>query len=227
MNLKHGKRHTRAYSIWTGVKNRCQNPNEPAYPRYGGRGITLCEAWQDFRQFYADMGDPPAGHSIERVDNNKGYEPGNCIWATRKVQNRNKRGLLYITINGETKPLAAWVESIGAVSYRTAHMRIRSGMAPVDAITLPKVTRRLGVPSGARVAGYADDPIVQTDEGPMPLWKVIERSPVNRQTIQTRLRRGWSIEAAVSLAPRKGPRKEAFGVQQGVVFSDLREEQAA
>jgi hypothetical protein len=227
MNWKHGKKDTRAYNIWAGIKSRCQNPNEPAYKNYGGRGITLCSRWQDFRNFYADMGDPPEGRSIERVDNSRGYEPGNCVWATRSEQNRNKRGLRYITIDGETLPLAAWVERIGAVSYSTAHMRIRSGMDALTAITLPKVTRRLGVPFGKRIAGYNSDPIVQTSEGPMPLWRVIQRSSIDQKTIYKRLKRGWSVEAAVSLSPRKGPRKERFGAEHGVVFGDEKREQAA
>ena len=87
-----GNAHTRVYRIWNAMKQRCQNPNQPHYERYGGRGITVCDRWQKFAEFYADMGDPPTDqHSIDRIDNDRGYEPGNCRWATLIEQAQNKR----------------------------------------------------------------------------------------------------------------------------------------
>jgi len=87
-----GNSHTRVYRIWNAMKQRCQNPNQPHYERYGGRGVTVCDRWQKFADFYADMGDPPSDtHSIDRIDNDHGYEPVNCRWATLQEQARNKR----------------------------------------------------------------------------------------------------------------------------------------
>ena len=73
------------------MRQRCLNPNRPDYPRYGGRGITICEQWSSFNQFLADMGERPPGTSLDRKDNEAGYEPGNCRWATPMQQTANRR----------------------------------------------------------------------------------------------------------------------------------------
>jgi hypothetical protein len=88
---KHGLSRIRAYCIWENVKQRCCNPRAPSYPYYGGRGITVCERWLTFENFYADMGDPADGMSLDRIDNDDNYEPGNCKWSTRSQQNSNRR----------------------------------------------------------------------------------------------------------------------------------------
>lgn len=90
-SLRHGMIDTKTYSSWRAMKNRCLNTRSIDYKDYGGRGIGLCDRWMVFTTFYEDMGDRPKGTSIERVDNNKGYSPDNCKWATPIEQSRNSR----------------------------------------------------------------------------------------------------------------------------------------
>lgn len=95
----HNQRGSRSteYTIWVGIRSRTLNVDNPLYPYYGGRGITLCERWNDFATFLADVGfRPSASHSLDRIDNNEGYRPDNVRWATRKEQSRNRRNNILI-----------------------------------------------------------------------------------------------------------------------------------
>jgi hypothetical protein len=105
----------RLRAIWNNMKARCHNPKWINYARYGGRGITVCDEWlRSFEQFYADMGDRPTPeHSIDRIDNNKGYSKENCRWATRLEQRRNQRRYVLIAFNGETLPIKEWAARLG------------------------------------------------------------------------------------------------------------------
>src|SRR6185436_3246064 len=100
---------SREWRTWAGIKNRCFNPKNPAYPNYGGRGIIVCKRWKDsFEEFLKDMGRCPPKLTIERIDNDGNYEPGNCKWATRFEQGKNKRNNHKITYQGQTKILRHW-----------------------------------------------------------------------------------------------------------------------
>lgn len=96
-----GKKNTSTYMIWSNMLKRCRNPNSKYYHNYGGRGITVCDRWLKFENFLADMGERPANLSLEREDNEKGYTPDNCKWATQAEQNGNRRRNVYVVIDGE------------------------------------------------------------------------------------------------------------------------------
>ena len=90
-NYRHGMFGTPVYRAWHNMLQRCTNPHNKSFVNYGARGIGVCERWRSFKNFHADMGNPPIGMTIERLDNHRDYEPGNCQWASRTVQARNSR----------------------------------------------------------------------------------------------------------------------------------------
>ncbi len=113
--LEHGQSDHELYPIWQAMRERCLNKSHPSYSNYGGRGIAICERWDDFTLFLKDMGKRPSGYSIERVDGDGDYEPENCIWATRTRQNINRRTPrgAATQYRGVTKETNRWAARIG------------------------------------------------------------------------------------------------------------------
>jgi hypothetical protein len=142
----HGKAKTRLYRVWNSLVQRCINHKNHGYHNYGGRGISVCEAWRNsFEAFYRDMGDPPSGrHTIERIDNDKGYEADNCCWALSKDQARNTRRTPFLTHAGQTMCLLDWSEKT-QINGSAIRRRINRGWSITDALTLPPLRRYLTV----------------------------------------------------------------------------------
>lgn len=134
----HGRSGESIYSIWDSMLQRCENPKRKDYPRYGGRGITVCARWRDsFDAFLADMGDRPSTkHSIDRRDGDGNYEPSNCRWATATEQARNHRGNRLVTLSGKTQCLIAWCEELG-ISKATVNGRRSRGWSIEAALSTP------------------------------------------------------------------------------------------
>lgn len=124
------------------MRQRCENKNNKGYPNYGGRGITVCERWHLFENFIADMGEPTADVSIDRIDNNGNYEPSNCRWATRTDQSRNRRNCLMYKIGGITKTLTEWCTQHG-MNYGAVRSRLEKGWSIEAALTTPSTKRRI------------------------------------------------------------------------------------
>jgi len=134
-NRTHGMTDTPEYESWSAMVQRCTNQRNPDYSGYGGRGITVCGRWRtSFEAFYADMGPRPAETSLDRIDVNGNYEPGNCRWATRKEQQRNTRRNRLVMAFGEELPLAEWAERIG-IDYGALQGRLDRGWSTERALT--------------------------------------------------------------------------------------------
>ncbi len=125
------------YSTWCGMKDRCNNSNSKFYVNYGGRGITVCERWNNkFENFLADMGERPPGLSIDRINNDGNYEPGNCRWATKFEQANNTRRNRRITYMSDTNTVAEWSNHLGFKAY-VLNNRLRRGWSVDRAINEP------------------------------------------------------------------------------------------
>ena len=126
-------------NIWYGMLHRTTNPKHTEYSRYGARGITVCDRWHSFENFYEDMKcGYLSGLSIERIDNDKGYSLENCRWSTKKEQANNRRTSKLFTIDGITKTLAQWIEQSG-VKPSTVKQRIYGYGWPIEKALCKKV----------------------------------------------------------------------------------------
>ena len=135
--VTHGETRSTEHIAWSGMRLRCNNPNDPGYPRYGGRGISVCKRWDSFELFLEDMGRKPAHKdSIDRINNDGDYTPENCRWATHKQQCRNRRSNVFVTYKGESLCVSEWAERFG-MNPATLGSRIATGWDIHDAFYTP------------------------------------------------------------------------------------------
>lgn len=139
--LYNGKR-PRAYSAWVNLRQRCLNSRRPDFKNYGGRGqqgrrlgrgITFCREWESFEGFLADMGEPPEGMMLERINNDEDYCKANCKWATRAEQNLNKRNIKRYEFDGKSLTLGQWSKETG-IGRLTLYKRLQAGKSIEQAL---------------------------------------------------------------------------------------------
>lgn len=131
----HGRSKTPTYRSWSIAKRRCTNPRDITYPLYGGRGIRMCERWANsFAAFLTDMGARPPGHTLDRIDNDRGYEPANCRWATPRQQALNRRNLRLYTHDGFTGSIKDLAIRAG-LSPSCVYQRLKAGQTISHALS--------------------------------------------------------------------------------------------
>ncbi len=178
------------YRLWDAIKQRCGNPNQKAFASYGGLGIHLHQPWcDDFITFRDDLitligRRPSPVHTLDRIDNDGHYEPGNIRWATRREQQLNRRTNHLLTHNGETLPLGAWAQRAG-LPYQALMKRIRSGWSLERAL------------DPARSNGGHPRRIVTYKGVTLPFNELAARYGLHRLTVYKRLTRGWTMEEAL------------------------------
>ena len=196
-NTTHGMTRTRLYKIWDGMKNRCLTKTSNTYKKYGAKGITICDRWRDFKNFYDDMGHPPTDkHTIDRIDPYGNYEPSNCRWALMKAQQNNRTNNHLLTCNGVTKTLQQWADETG-IHYKTILSRInRSGWS---------IERTLSEkPIIGRNQSYGKNLVTYNGKS-QTIKEWAKEIGIKQSTLQNRLNRyKWPVERSITEELVKG-----------------------
>lgn len=149
------KKNPPAYYVWASMKDRCYNPKSASFSNYGGRGITVCDRWKSsYKDFYSDMGPRPDGYSIDRIDVDGNYEPGNCRWADQKTQQRNQRRAVFVTIEGVKHRAIELAEQHG-LKVDTIVERSAKGMTFADVVSTEAHRDLSGLALGGKASGAA------------------------------------------------------------------------
>jgi len=155
-HIKHGKRTSKVYNIWQGMKARCLRKTASQYKYYGGKGIQVCDEWLKFENFYKDMGDPPEGKSLDRIDSGKGYFKENCKWSTIKEQNSNRKTVIKIFYNGSEQTLydlwSQFAKPLG-LHYSTMKDRLDKGLSIDQCLKLPSQRGKRFNPIFCKICG--------------------------------------------------------------------------
>ena len=134
----HGDHKSLEYYAWRSMRNRCKDQNTKYYGKYGGRGIKVCERWENYLHFLADMGRKPTkSHSLDRIDNDGDYTPENCRWATKSEQTKNRSTTVWLEHEGKKMLVQDWANEVG-LPYTTLYARLRNGWDVARALNTPK-----------------------------------------------------------------------------------------
>jgi len=177
---------TPTYQTWTGMFSRCNNLNDPAYVRYGKRGIKICDWWFSFENFLSDMGVRPKNLTLDRIDNDGNYEPGNCRWATAMEQAQNTSRNIKIEIDGKIKVLSEWTR-VSGVCAETILYRLNNGWPSKKAVFAD--------------ATAINHRMIELDGEWKQLCDWAKISPVHKRTIAYRIKMNWPIKEAIFSPP--------------------------
>lgn len=158
VGIAHGLSRHPLYLLWNGMKQRCANPKSANYKNYGAKGVRVCARWvESFPAFLADMGERPAGKSLDRYPNAKGnYEPGNCRWASRQQQNENTSRNRYLEVGGERLTISQWARKLGVSRLRLT-ARLNRGWSDSDTVLkLMTIDTNMGETNGQAKVTAAD-----------------------------------------------------------------------
>lgn len=185
-NSKHGMSNTPTYETYRAMRKRCESKNDIEYPNYGGRGITVCEGWETFDGFFADMGVRPKGETLDRLDTDGNYCKENCRWSTPKEQAMNRRNSVTLTVDGVEKHITEWAD-ISGVRWETIKGRISHGWDIEKAIFTNTNNHQKLLNIDGEVKNLSE-------------WAEIYG--IQNQLISYRLKNGWSEVDAVTIRPR-------------------------
>lgn len=152
------------YNVWRSMRDRCMNPNFRQWDAYGGRGISICERWNDFHAFVADMGPRPPGYSLDRIDNDGDYTPENCRWADRKTQQRNQRRAVYVDIEG-FRYRAIELAELAGVKTDTIVKRAKRGLSYEQVVSPDPMPDISGFALGAQASAQQKRSITHCPTG--------------------------------------------------------------
>lgn len=185
------------YTSWMKMLSRCRNQNDKSYPQYGGRGIDV--RYTTFQEFLGDVGQRPGpGWTIERLDVHGHYEPGNTQWILKGLQSRNRQYHLLLTYHGKTQPAWQWAEEVG-IPVNTIRTRVHRGWTDEQVLTTPP---QQGKKPGAQQHSFVRTTLLTYQGTTQSIRAWAQTVGLSEITLAGRLRRGWSVERALTAMPR-------------------------
>lgn len=193
MNLPKSKQHHLTKASWKAMRARCERPKHRGHKDYGAKGVTVCPEWRDsFQAFVDHVGlRPSKAHTLDRIKNNRGYEPGNVRWATYAEQHRNRTNNVHLTLDGRTMILKDWAKEVGLTGVGIKY-RLDQGWTVRDALMTP--ARGGDLTRGGRTLTHKGKTLTVTQ------WA--REVGLNKATLQVRLRNGWTTALALETPAR-------------------------